>query len=303
MRISISSMDFIELFEPVVQKTLDDYDQKHMNVFLLQTNANEFDYNSLIDRLLDPMIDFTLSRVTKSKFKDSPGGRASKMARQKFRKVNENKGELGELLLYCFLESHLNAPKVLTKYELKTSNNDYVKGSDGVHFLQVDEGEYQLIFCESKTYKNFTNALSDAFESIYYFKNEINKDGEYKAGLAFEKTIISTHLTNESFTDDELEFLKKLIYPSRDKNLEINDAFGIFIGYEITFDPNDKLKPPKRFKEELKEEIRKYMDSNSHRIMDLIKKYNLEGHSFYIYIMPFTEIDKSRKKILKEVLE
>lgn len=43
MRISISSMDFIELFEPVVQKTLDDYDQKHMNVFLLQTNANEFD--------------------------------------------------------------------------------------------------------------------------------------------------------------------------------------------------------------------------------------------------------------------
>lgn len=45
------------------------------------------------------------------------------------------------------------------------------------------------------------------------------------------------------------------------------------------------------------------MDSNSHRIMDLIKKYNLEGHSFYIYIMPFTEIDKSRKKILKEVLE
>jgi hypothetical protein len=50
----------------------------------------------------------------------------SKKARGKFIDYINNKGgELGELLLYCFLESHLKAPKILSKLELKTSTNHY----------------------------------------------------------------------------------------------------------------------------------------------------------------------------------
>jgi hypothetical protein len=55
-------------------------------------------------------------------------------------------GELGELLLYCFLESHINAPKILTKLEIKTSNQMDVNGADGVHLLQNTDKDYQLVF-------------------------------------------------------------------------------------------------------------------------------------------------------------
>ena len=37
------------------------------------------------------------------------------MARKKFKECLNNTGELGELLLYCFLEGHLNAPKIFNK--------------------------------------------------------------------------------------------------------------------------------------------------------------------------------------------
>lgn len=33
-----------------------------------------------------------------------------------------------------------------------------------------------------------------------------------------------------------------------------------------------------------------------------IKGYNLQGHDFYVYVVPFTDIDSSRKEILKEVV-
>ena len=33
-----------------------------------------------------------------------------------------------------------------------------------------------------------------------------------------------------------------------------------------------------------------------------IKTYGLQGHDFYVYVVPFTDIDSSRKEILKEVI-
>jgi len=50
------------------------------------------------------------------------------------------------------LETHLNAPKILTKLEVKTAPNDYVKGADGVHLLQLNEQDFQLILGEAKRY-------------------------------------------------------------------------------------------------------------------------------------------------------
>jgi hypothetical protein len=50
------------------------------------------------------MADFSLSRMIKEKYKDRPV-ELSKKAREKFIDYINNKGgELGELLLYCFLE-------------------------------------------------------------------------------------------------------------------------------------------------------------------------------------------------------
>ena len=75
------------------------------------------------------------------------------------REVNSDKdlgagGELGEILLYLFLEQDLQAPKLFSKVELKSSTNDYVKGADGIHFKfrndSVGNKILQLVVGEAK---------------------------------------------------------------------------------------------------------------------------------------------------------
>ena len=48
---------------------------------------------------------------------------------------------------------------------------------------------------------DLTAAISDAFKSIYEFKNEINSKGKTKSGLPYEKSLISDHLEKETIWD------------------------------------------------------------------------------------------------------
>ena len=113
---------------------------------------------NLEEQLVDPMIDYAISRKVKKQYSNRPGS-LSKKARTKFKEYSKNDGELGELLLFCFLESQLKAPKILSKLELKTTSGLYVNGADGVHFLKLEDGNYQLIFGESKMYVDIKKLL------------------------------------------------------------------------------------------------------------------------------------------------
>jgi len=202
MEISLKESDFLGSFDLLWSKDLDKYKKNKLNLFVLKINSNEFDYDLLIEMLLDPVIDYSISRQVKEKYRNRPAT-LSKKAREKFVEYARNNGELGELLLFCFLETHLGAPKILTKLELKTSTSHYVNGADGVHFLKLSDGNYQLIFGESKTYQKIDAAIRDAFMSINNFKNGINDKGNAKSGIGYEKSLISDNLFKESFSDEE----------------------------------------------------------------------------------------------------
>ena len=116
MEISLKESDFLESFDLLWSKDLDKYKKNKLNLFVLKINSNEFDYDLLVDMLLDPVIDYSISRQVKEKYKNRPAT-LSKKAREKFVEYARNNGELGELLLFCFLETHLGAPKILTKLE------------------------------------------------------------------------------------------------------------------------------------------------------------------------------------------
>ncbi len=300
MELSINDFDFLDSFEHLGSHVLDQNGKNNLDLFILKINANEFDYISLRENLLDPLIDFSLSRKVKEKYKGKPGTLSAK-ARDKFIKYINNKGELGELLLYCFLETHLHAPKLLSKLELKTSTSHYVNGADGVHFLKLKDGSYQLIFGESKTIAGLTAAITDAFKSIYQFKNCINEKGDKKSGLPYEKGLISDHLEKETFSVEEKQFIEKIIYPGRDRDFDVDDAFGIFVGYEITINGEDKKLSNKEFRKKIKTQIEKEIKSSFGHVIKKIEEYDLCGHNFYIYILPFTDLDKTRSLIQKEI--
>ena len=296
MELSVKDFDFLDSFDHLSSQDLDDHGKNKLDLFVLKINANDFDYVTLKENLLDPMIDFSLSRKVRERYSGKPGTLSAK-ARQKFVEYINNKGELGELLLYSFLETHLHAPKVLSKLELKTSTSHYVNGSDGVHFLRLDDGNFQLIFGESKTIAGLTAAITDAFKSIHEFKNCVNSKGNKKSGLPYEKGLLSDHLEKETFSDKEREFIEKIIYPKRQRDFDVDDAFGVFVGYEIDVCEDDKKLPNKEFREKIKVKIKEEVESSYNHISKKIDEFKLYGHNFYIYILPFTDLDKNRKLI------
>lgn len=294
MELSIKENDFLNSFDELWTKPI--LSKNKLSLFVLKINANEFNYDLLEKNLLEPMINYSVSRIVREKYKSKPG-ELSKKARKKFKESSDNTGELGELLLYCFLETHLKAPKILSKLELKTSTKMYVNGSDGVHLLKLDNGNFQLIFGESKMYEKLSVALENAFESIKEFKEEKNK-----SGIKYEKALISDNLNKETFSDEEKQFIETIIYPTKENKFEVDDAFGIFIGYQMKITEKEKMLENDQFKIEIKERIDKQISEKITVMEEKIKEKGLIGHNFYIYVVPFTEIDKNRIKVLDEVL-
>ncbi|MDT4814808.1 hypothetical protein FQZ97_478210 [compost metagenome] len=297
MELSLESKDFLDGFDHLDTHKLS---KNSIEIFSLKINANEFNYSTLQENLLDPLINYSLSRKVKAEYQGKPGT-LSRKAREKFVDYLHNKGELGELILYCFLESHLNAPKILSKLELKTSTSHYVNGADGVHFIKLHDGNFQIIFGESKTEKELTTALSHAFKSIHEFKNEINSSGSKKSGLPYEKSLISDHLDKETFSADEKDFIKSIIYPRRNNEFDVDDAFGIFIGYEISISKDDKSLSNPDFRRKIQQQIKDEVHSRLSHIENKINEHNLVGHDFYIYVVPFTDLIKTRREIQKEI--
>ncbi|MDU6098710.1 DUF1837 domain-containing protein [Peptoniphilus harei] len=301
--VSQNSKDVIKIFQNIkdipISKNSDD---GKLNIFMCPINARNFDYNQISLVLVDSVIDYALSKKNIAKYQNKPG-LLSQIARRKFKEYLKNTGELGELLLYCFLEGHLNAPKILTKMEMKTSNSLYVNGSDGVHLLNNGDGTYKLIFGESKLYKNISNALNEAFKSINSFINEVNSSGENKSGINYEKDLISSNIENCELSDEDKEVLELIIYPTKnEKNLRLDDAFSIFIGYEIDISEETKKCTSSNFFEEVKKKILLDLDKYENKIYEKINDNNLLGHTFFVYIIPFTDIEDTRKKILKDIL-
>ena len=199
-------------------------------------------------------------------------------------------GELGEILLYLFLENKLNAPKLLSKVELKTSSNQYVFGSDGVHLLQIDNTTFQLVLGESKIKGKLSSAVDEAFESI----KKVSKDPSNELRL-IEKNILS-----ESFDAATTEYIKSLIVPlKKEATLNVDNAFGIFLGY--TLDIDAELYSNNQFREAVIQKLKNDIKYISLYIEQKINTSKLTGYSFYFYILPFNNAKEDRASIINKL--
>ncbi len=304
MRLGKNSLEAISTFKHLdTYKISENEDDGQIELFQLPINGRNFDYDAVSSKLLESVADYALSWRIKEQYKDQ-AMYISKKAREKFKEYKSNEGELGELLLFCFLEGHLEAPKILSKLELKTSNNMYINGSDGVHLKKIKDSKYLLIFGESKMYNKIHKGLASAFKSIYDFKNELNSNGSKKTGINFEKGLISSHIDEETFEQDDEEILTALLYPQKtiENKIKIDDGYAIFLGYEINISKEQKKSTNEEFEKEISKKIKLEILNFKDEIYNKIEQNKLIGSTFYVYILPFTDIETNRKKILEQVL-
>lgn len=293
--------DFLANFHLVYENLSD---RNKLKFFCPLIDANSLNYDGLIIALRDAAGHYCLSRRTWTEYVNRPM-QLSHLVREKFRRIGTNKGELGELLLFSFLESDLKAPKLLTKMELKTNPNMYFNGADGVHYLKLTNGDFQLIFGESKAYEDLRDGINAAIESIFKFKNDAIKDDEsgQVKGITFEKGLLNAHLTAETFSAEECAFLKSLIYPRATQSFAVDTAFAVFVLYNIKIPDEQKSKPNAEFRSWLFESLKKSILDLLPSILTQISDKQLSGHSFYFYIVPFENMEENREVILRGTIE
>jgi hypothetical protein len=289
--------DFLDLFyNDLKDEALEN--NNRLNLFTLKVKNNSFSYDELINKLGNILYYFALSRkqINELKREEKLNDLISK-SKKKLRKHSVNDGELGEILLFCLLEAHLNAPKILTKLELKTAANDYVKGADGVHLLKLDEANYQLILGESKLNSNISKGISEAFGSI----DKLLKSQEK---LDFEIDLVNSELVKETYEEESYRILKKIIIPSaKEDETYLDYSFGIFLGFDIETTKDELKLKNKEFRDTIREKIKKKVLEAKNSLNKKLKSENYWGYEFYIYVIPFTDLKNIRKEVIKKIVE
>ena len=287
--------EFLELFyHDIIDFELGN--KNKLNFFILRIANNRLTYENLVDELFDSIISYSLSRKELERYKNSHGGKKFKAAKDKLRDYNSNDGELGEILLYCFLESHLKAPKILTKLEIKTSNNDYVKGTDGVHLLKLNENNFQLVFGESKLDSDLKTGITNAFISIMKFLDTKKKK------IGFETNLVNSQLVKESVDEETYQYLKKIIVPDANEDrYNLDNSFGIFLGFNFEIEETLKNLDNDKFRDYFRDNTKIIIQNSMSSIKKQIEKNNLWGYNFYIYIVPFTDLKTIRKEIIQNL--
>jgi len=298
---SSNDTGFNDTFEMKYLKDLKLPNDNYLKIYALPISNSKFDYKRLKEIVANNIINYVYSRrEIKEAFDKNVATGLIIKALNKFRELKNEKdsgngAELGEILLYLFMECDLNAPKILSKMELKTNKNDYIKGADGVFLYSYNkEGHkiFDLIIGEAKIENNISKAIIDAVDSI---KEHLKQED-------FEVDLVNENIFKEKFDLDEAEELKKIIVPSNinQKDIITNKAFGIFIGYSINVNV-DNISNIKAI-----EIIEKEIEKNSYTIVQNLKKKIDENkwnrYSFYVYILPFNNAKEDRKEIMKYIL-
>lgn len=203
--------------------------------------------------------------------------------------------ELGEMLIYAFLEGKLYAPKLMSRVELSTDLSQYKSMCESIHLLSdIDESGApfnQMVFGLSNIVGEIQDAIDNAFETILRIKKHSSR----------ELQMVEKSALDRSFDDDEIAFLTNTIIPTPNAQSKYNTAYGIFLGYSIGIKAEDH--PEIEYEQLVTKKMVEDIKRHTKYIADKIKDNGLDMHSFYIYILPFMDAETNKYEIMDHVMK
>ena len=177
-----------------------------------------------LNQLYDTIVDWVYSSEKYTQIKDAVirSGKTEqaayseihRKAREKFRGNRNSKnhliqGQLGELLLFHFIQRFQKATPLLRKMNITTSNKHERFGADAIHF-KFEDDKPVIILGEAKTYTSdykFKQAFEDALDSILTTYSEHRKE-------------LHSYL-HEDFLDDEMNEIAEKYLTNTLKDVEV----------------------------------------------------------------------------------
>lgn len=192
----------------------------HIGAYIEYQDIDEL-RDDFLEELADSIVDWIYSAkkfdelkkkaMKKGKTEAAATQEIGRKARQKFRKNHNSdklliQGQLGELLLFQFIQHCMHAVPLLRKMSITTSSDHERFGADAIHY-KVENGKHIIIFGEAKTYTSkykFNEAFEDALTSIINTYNNCRKELKL--------------YVHEDFLDDEMnniaeDYLNNMLKP------------------------------------------------------------------------------------------
>lgn len=230
-------------------------DKEHIGAYIEYQDINEL-REDFLEELTDSIVDWIYSSekfnelkqkaISKGKTEAAATQEVGRKAKQKFR-ANHNsdklliQGQLGELLLFHFIQRCMKAVPLLRKMNITTSSEHERFGADAIHY-KVEKEKNILILGEAKTYTSaykFTEAFSDALESI------VNTYKKHRSELNL--------YVHEDFLDVEMNAVAEEYLNNTLDNVEIQ------LVSIITYNETTQLKIEKE--EEIKSQIEEVIEN------------------------------------------
>jgi hypothetical protein len=202
-------------------------------------------------------------------------------------------GELGDMMLYIFLEQVLGAPKLYNRIELAQFGKHNIQNGGGVHLLPLENGgipSYQMVFGKSNIIGNLQDAIDNAFKSLVTIRDNPSE----------ELRIVESTIFAQAYDAQTTNYLRNLIVPGRQKNTPVDKAFGVFLGYSLGLNAGNYSN--QAFRKEIMRKMSIDIKAHAAYIAKKIKEERLGTHSFYFYIVPFNDADGEKLSIMSELL-
>lgn len=300
--ISLTSSEngFSDVFVQVESAELNLSDDHDLQIFCLQFEDTKFDYNGLWKYLVKNIGNYVYSRAAMERYKDPENmvalaydaiGHVKKL-------IDDGKvpggHELGEMLLYLFLEQVLHASKFMSSIELSTSGGVYSSESSGIFILTDKSGvaASKLILGTSTIIGDLKGAVDAAFSKVEDL--EKRKDTE--------RRFVETSILAQTFTPEVSKQLENIIIPKRNGKKKPSTAFGVFLGYSLP-DVSVKGQTIEQYQKAVMDQLRKDIAATTGYIDEQIDKHQLDKYSIYIYVLPFSNAEDDQKEIMDRLLQ
>lgn len=291
---------FDKLFTPVASELLSIPANHDLQIFCLKFDDFDFDYRGLWKHLRNNIGYYVYSRAQINQYLDED--EISALAYDAIVHIKEmitngkipSGNELGELLLYIFLEQVLNAPKLMSKIELGNYGGFLTSESAGIHLLTATSAVpfNQIVLGTSMINDSLQAAIDSAFADAKKLKNR-KKD---------ERHFVESNIFTGSFPPDVSDQLEAIILPTETSGKKPATAFGMFLGYTLKGVPQSG-KSVNTYQNDVLTQLKTDISNQIPFIESKITQYGFDGYSLYIYLLPFTNADDDKKNIMDKLLQ
>ena len=245
----------------------------------LPTSSGATDHSEFFEAIREGLLSnfvFSCSEIEKKLGVESAEAKEA-IFQKAIRKLSKHtaQGELGELILFTLLDVYFKAPKILSKVSMKTNPRMPVYGADAVHGQFID-GEIKLFLGESKLYKNFKSAATQAATSIS------TALGKYET----EFDLIDSHIDFVDMDEELRDEIVKLLDPFVNKDINNVISSPCFIGFaepEIISEAASEM--------EFIDSYLEIADEYVFHFFDKIEKQGMSTDDAALLMLPFASIE------------